>query len=37
MRRECEPEELGASWTLSQRDERELVAHKQGAGQLALA
>ena len=37
MRREWEPEELVASWTLVERDERELVAYKQGAGRLALA
>ena len=37
MRREWEPEELVASWTLVEHDERELVAYKQGAGRLALA
>jgi hypothetical protein len=37
MRREWEPEELVASWTLVERDERELVAYKQGVGRLALA
>ena len=30
MRREWEPAELVASWTLVERDERELVAYKQG-------
>ena len=38
MRREWEPEELVASWTLVEHEaERELVAYKQGAGRLALA
>jgi len=35
--REWEPEELVASWTLVERDQRELVAYKQGAGRLGTS
>ena len=34
MRREWEPEDLVACWTLVEHDERELVAYKRGATRL---
>ncbi len=37
MRQEWEPEDLVASWTLVEQDERELVAYKRGATQLGFA
>ena len=37
VRREWEPEELVAAWTLVEQDERELVAYKRGATRLGFA
>ena len=37
MRREWEPEDLVACWTLVEHDERELVAYKRGATRLGFA
>lgn len=37
MRREWEPEDLIACWTLVEQDERELVAYKRGATRLGFA
>jgi TnpA family transposase len=37
VRREWEPEDLVASWTLVEQDERELVAYKRGATRLGFA
>lgn len=37
MRREWEPEELVASWTLVERDERELISYKHDGGRLAFS
>lgn len=37
MRRDWEPEDLVASWTLVEQDERELVAYKRGATRLGFA
>ncbi len=37
MRREWEPEDLVAEWTLVEHDERELVAYKRGATRLGFA
>lgn len=37
MRREWEPEDLIACWTLVEHDERELVAYKRGATRLGFA
>lgn len=37
MRREWEPEDLVACWTLAEQDERELVAYKRGATRLGFA
>jgi hypothetical protein len=37
VRREWEPEELVAAWTLVEDDERELVAYKRGATRLGFA
>jgi hypothetical protein len=37
VRRDWEPEDLVASWTLVEQDERELVAYKRGATRLGFA
>jgi len=37
MRREWEPEDLVADWTLVEHDERELVAYKRGSTRLGFA
>jgi len=37
VRREWEPEDLVACWTLVEHDERELVAYKRGATRLGFA
>lgn len=37
MRREWEPEDLVASWTLVEQDERDLVAYKRGTTRLGFA
>ena len=37
MRREWEPEDLVAGWTLVEQDERELVAYKRGPTRLGFA
>lgn len=37
MRREWEPEDLVASWTPVEQDERELVAYKRGTTRLGFA
>jgi hypothetical protein len=37
VRREWEPEDLVAPWTLVEQDERDLVAYKRGATRLGFA